>query len=308
VLLDEVLPVVQNGRYMRYELTALSVAVRAHQDLGELELASQMAKETLEIARAIKDEAQEAVAAASLSGINALMGELPDALRAREQAIAIRRRQGDEGALPYDLANQAELLVRLGRNADAAKILDELDAGAAAGLEAYVGRRRRAAYIRGLSATTLLRCDEARRSFERVGTFGPSTETAALMTPIVAALCQGRGRRALTLPADMNAVVAREAGYWLAAAALEHGDAPAAQAEASRALASLGNTTNNELRWRLEAVVAAAAKSRGGTQGAGASGRAQAAVNGIRAGWKEAFAAYETRPDLMALRKRAGVE
>jgi len=311
-LIDEVLPVVQNGRYRGYELTARSVAARAHQELGQLDLARQMSKDTLDIARAIKDEAQEAVAAASLSGVNALMGELPDALRAREQVVAIRRRQGDQGALPYDLANQAELLIRLGRNADAAKVLSELDAGAAAGLEAYVGRRRRVAYLRGLNATTLLRCDEARRSFERVASFGPSNETAALMTPIIVAFCGARGvahrEKALTLPADMNAVLTREAGYWLAAAALERGDAPAAQAEASRALTSLGNATNNELRWRLEAVVAAAARSRSGTREDGSSGRAQAAVNGIRAAWKEAFSAYASRPDLMALRKHAGLE
>jgi tetratricopeptide (TPR) repeat protein/predicted Ser/Thr protein kinase len=310
-LVDEVLPAVQKGRYRGYELTARSVAARAHQDLGELDLARQMSKDTLEIAKAIKDEAQEAVAAASLSGVSALMGELPDALRAREQVVAIRRRQGDQGALPYDLANQAELLIRLGRNADAAKVLDELDAGAAAGLEGYVGRRRRVAYIRGLSATTLLRCDEALASFERVARFGPSTETAAMMTPIVASLCRARvgpRERGMTLPADMSAVFAREAGYWLAAAALERGDAAAAHEEASRALRSLGNATNNELRWRLEAVVAAAARSQGSTEGEGSSERAQVAINGIRSAWQEGFSQYGSRPDLTALRKRAGVQ
>ncbi len=102
----------------------------------------------LAAAEAVKDESQIAIAANNLASVTATLGHYPEALRLRERAEAIHRRQGDQASLPYDLANRADLLIRLGRGDQAAAALDEIDKGIAAGLPAYKSRARRLTFLR----------------------------------------------------------------------------------------------------------------------------------------------------------------
>ena len=160
-----VLPFLKSKSYRRFELYALSVASRAHERLDELEQARQISSEGLSVAETVKDESQIARAANNLASVTATLGHYADALRLRERAEAIHKRQGDKASLPYDLANRADLLIRLGRGDQAAAALEEIDKGIADGLPAYQSRARRLAFLRLFAAATALRCDEVDRRF-----------------------------------------------------------------------------------------------------------------------------------------------
>ena len=303
-LLAEALPFVKNGRYRRLELTALSIMARAHERTGNPGEARRIASEVLAVADAIGDEIQAANAASSLASVTAGLGTLPDALRLRERADAIHRRQDDKAALPYDLTNRADLLIRLGRGDEARALLAEVDAGIAAGIESYVGRRRRATFLRAFHGVTVLRCSEALPLLDALVADTKPNDSATVLAPALQRFCAARlGRRAAgPLPpaaSDADQVAARERQYWLAAAALRHGDGANSAVEAERGLALLGDLPNDELRWRLAAVGAAAARQRGDSAAASRLASAsREALGRLRTIWKTDLDAYERRPDL----------
>ena len=111
------------------------------------------AQRALEIAQKIQDDTQVALALENLAGQSSTLGFLPDALRYRERAEEIHRRQGNAYVLAFDLTNRAELLIRLGHGEKAETLLREVDAGIAKGIDAYVGRARRQKVLRTLRAT-----------------------------------------------------------------------------------------------------------------------------------------------------------
>ncbi|HEX6160234.1 MAG TPA: hypothetical protein VF111_08725, partial [Thermoanaerobaculia bacterium] len=311
-LVNEVLPFFKTNRYRGYELTARSIASRAHQTLDQLELAKQMSTEILSIARMLKDEAKEALGARNLAYVTAALGQYPEALRLREQSEAILRRQGDQATLAYELANRADLLIRLGRFAEADAVLRELEAGIAAKKDAYVGRARRAAYLRAFIAAASLRCDEALRFVRVVESHGAANESAAVLAPAIGAFCAARlGMRtpkAEPLSAQDDPTLARELQYWRAAAALAGNDAGGALEHAARGLQLLGTLPNDELRWRLAIIAAIASRRLGGEpEGTRMAGVARTALDRIKQTWGADFAPYETRADLAELRKRSGV-
>ena len=123
-LLAAVLPFLKENRYRRFELLGLSVASRAHARLDALDEAQRMTSNVLQVAETLKDEGQVALAAANLANFTTALGNYPEALRLRLRAEDIRKRQGDNGALPYDLANRADLLIRLGRASEAGRRLE----------------------------------------------------------------------------------------------------------------------------------------------------------------------------------------
>lgn len=306
-LIDEVLPFVKERRYRRHELTALSVAARAHERTGNLAEARRIASEVLAMADSIGDETQAAIAASSLASVTTTLGGLPEALRLRERADAIHRRQGDRAMLPYDLTNRADLLIRLGRGTEARALLSEVEAGIAAGIETYAGRRRRASFLRAFDAATELRCADALPLLDPLVADTRANDTTAVLAPAVQRFCQDRlGRHVVQvappLPPDADDPATRERQYWLAAAALQRGDAAAAAAEAGRGLTLLGDRANDELRWRLAAVAAVAARQQG-DQAASArlSADARAASDRLRTTWRTDLDTYERRPDLAEL-------
>ena len=70
----------------------------------------------------------------------------------------------------------------------------------------------------------------------------------------------------------------------------------------------LSRVGNDELQWRLAAIGCLSARStHDAASEATMRARAQEALGRIRVSWGDYLAAYEARPDLVELRKRAGL-
>ena len=309
-IVKQVLPFLQSNRYWRMELTAQSIAARAHEAMGDFEQARRMSTEVLGVAERIKDESQTALAATNLASVTTSLGDYPAALRLRERAEPIHRRQQDKSSLPYDLANRADLLIRLGRGKDADAALSELEAGIAARLDAYVGRTRRAIFLRALAAAVELRCGDALSHLRRLARDAKARDSSAIMAPVLEVFCEAVERKPASRPLgrdDTDVVLARERQYWIAAAALRRGDPRAALAAAREGLRLLGTTPNAELRWRLAAAGAPAAAAIGDPGQAELEATARESIGALQSSWQGDFAAYAQRADLADLRKRSGI-
>jgi len=303
----------KTNKYHRLELFGLSVMSRAYQQLDDLDRARAISTDVVAAAEAVHDDVQVGIALSNLASVATALGQLPQALAYRERAEAIRRSQRDASALPYDLANRADLLIRLGRLDDAARVLDELDAGVKAGIDAYVGRARRAAFLRAMADAAALRPDSAIRRLKDVR---PSADGDSVSVLAPALLEYGRAR--LRLPAaaarppaaaesGVSPALARERQYWRAAAAYERGRLAAALADAEHGLALLGEMSNDELRWRLATIGTLALRALGDVDRAGEMrGRADGALARLRARWPSGVEIYEKRPDLAELKARLG--
>jgi tetratricopeptide (TPR) repeat protein len=305
----------KTNNYRRLELFGLSVMSRAYQQLDDLDRARAISADVVVTAEAIRDEVQVGIALSNLASVATALGQLPQALAYRERAEAIRRRQKDESALPYDLTNRADLLIRLGRLDDASRVLDELDAGVRAGIDAYVGRARRAAFLRALADATTLRPGDAIRRLKGLKPFADG-DSVSILAPALLEYAQARlGRRAgagrpAAIPADtppVDPALARERQYWRAAAALKLGRASEALAEAARGQELLGGMSNDELRWRLAALGTLALRALGEPEKArGAFAAAGQALQRLRSSWPDGIDTYEKRPDLAELKARLG--
>jgi tetratricopeptide (TPR) repeat protein/tRNA A-37 threonylcarbamoyl transferase component Bud32 len=310
-LVDAELPFLRQNRYRRFELDALSIKSRALERLDRLEEAREMAAGVLSVAETVQDEAKIAVASATLASVLTSLGRYPEALRLRERVETIRSSQGDNAALPYDLANRADVLIRLGRSEEADRVLAQLEAGIAARLPAYVGRMRRVNFLRTMQAAIDLRCPDVRRFAARIDPGGPN-DIARALTPAFVEFCVARERRPAPAAApqspDVERAIASDRDYWLGAAALERGDAKAALKHASEGVELLGSISNDELRWRLAAVGSAAARRLDDAPRADAMlSMTRDAFERLRGTWKDDLVSYEQRPDLLYLRKEAGL-
>ena len=303
------------NRYRRYELTALSILSRAHDALGQYPEARTLAEEALRKADEIKDEGQAAEALENLAGVANATGDLPTAVAHRLRAVDIHRRQNEHSVLGYDLVNTADLLIRLGRHADAATLLDDLDAGVAQGLDAYQPRARRAAALRALSAAIQQRPVPARAFAAEARTEDDppdsTSQFATSLTAYVGTIDNARPRRApAKAPAGaVTSASGREIRYWDLLARLESGDARGALAGVESTLSAEGATTSYEFEWRIAAIGAAAARQIGDKiREAVRRERASAALARLRAAWQNDLALYESRPDLVVLRRKAGLD
>jgi serine/threonine protein kinase len=302
------------NKYRRYELLGLSVMSRAYEQLDDLDRARAISTDVVATAEALGDDVQVGMALSNLASVAAALGQLPQALAYRERAEEIRRRQNDASALPYDLANRAELLICLGRLDDASHVLEELDAGIKAGIDAYVGRSRRAAFLRALTAVTALRPQDAVRILRTVQ---PSDggDSVSVLAPVLLHYSQARlgprsgTSRGSTIPGRevVDPALARERQYWRAAVLLERGNATGALAEADRGLQLVGQMSNDELRWRLAALGALALRAMGDSgRERDMLSRAEQALARLRSNWPTGIEAYEKRPDLAELKARLG--
>ena len=309
--LETALPFLREHRYRRFELLGLSIATRAHSGLDSLDEARRLGSSVLEMSEKLEDQGQIALAAGNLAGVTAALGNYPAALRLRLRAEEIHKRQGDNDALPYDLANRADLLIRLGRADDADVPLQELEAGISAKIDSFVTRQTRALFFRAFASATQQRCADARPFLRRLDGFGPERTVPGILGPAVARYCDaldGRPTGTVQRIDGIDPPLLRERVYWLAASYLNEGDWESALKEAESGLELLGTTSNDELRWRLAAVGAAAARETAKTSMMTAFLKtARDALSRLQAGWGEDFATYARRPDLAALRNRAGV-
>jgi tetratricopeptide (TPR) repeat protein len=313
-LADGAVSYLKPNSYRRLELFGLSVMSRAYKQLDDLDRARAISADVVAAAEAIRDDVQVGIALSNLASVATALGQFPQALAHRERAEAIRRSQNDVSALPYDLANRADLLIRLGRPDEASRALDELDAGIKAGIDAYAGRARRAVYLRGLAAVTALRPQDAIRHLRGVQPSGDGDE-ASILAPVLLGYAQARLARrtgpgtptAATTGAMADPAPARERQYWLAATALEQGKAAQALAEAERGLELLGEMSNDELRWRLAAVGTLALRAAGKADRARElRALADKALVRLRSDWPNGLDTYEKRPDLAELITRLG--
>ena len=312
-LVEGAVAFLKEHRERRLGLYGLLIMSRAYQMLDELERARAASADVVATAEAMHDNEQLAIALSNLASVASSLGQLPQALAHRERAEAIRRGQQNASALPYDLVNRADLLIALGRFDDADRVLDELDAGIQAGIEAYVGRRRLATYLRAMADLESLRCADALRHLASLAP-SPLADSVSIMAPVLLEFAQARLRHpprgprqdtAAAGPSDRSLV--GEWNYWRAAAALERGRAADALAGAQRGLARLGELPNDELRWRLAALGAAAARSLGQAETDRAMRvSAQEALARLRSDWPAGLDLYLQRPDLAGLVSRLG--
>ena len=313
-VVEGVRPFLHDGHYRRLELLALSIESRAYEALGRYATARALAADVLKAAEDLKDDAEVALAVDQFSALAAASGALPDALQLRVRAEALTRARHNVTQLPFDLTLHAELLIRLGRFAEADTVLAELEAGIDQRVDAYVARQRKTVQLRALADTEQHRFQEAERRSGLVVDASREADTTSRLAAVLLANARGQLKRppdARDRFSDDNSgslAFVTELRYWRALALLSRGRAPAALAEVTSALAALEQAPSPEAAWRLEAVGAAAAGRSGDPARAGQfAGRAGAALARLRADWKGDAVAYEARPDLIDLRRMAGL-
>jgi tetratricopeptide (TPR) repeat protein len=304
------LPFLRENRYRRYELFALGIQARALLQLGRVEESRQQAASMLAAAESVQDESQIAIAAGNLAAATTALGVYPEALALRQRVVEIRTRLGDRESLPYDVANLADVLIRLGRASEASAVLATLDAGIASGAESFQRLQRRSAYLHALLSATALECGRVAGHVAAFRDDRAATDSAGALTPALASFCAarlGRSSRVSDPAPGTDPSVVRERRYWTAAAALERGNVEAALREVDAGLAALGTLPNDELRWRLAAVGRAAALSGNDARRASEFETiARTALDRLRSDyWKTDTEGYLHRPDLEYLRKRA---
>jgi tetratricopeptide (TPR) repeat protein/predicted Ser/Thr protein kinase len=301
----------RTNRYLNWQLNALNIAARAYRAQDDITKAHELSMEAVRIAEAMRNESQIADVRTTLASQAAAIGSLPEALTNRTQAEEIHRRQNDVAALPYDLTNRAEVLIQLGRFDDASKALDEVEEGVGKGLEAYAERKSRVGLLRTHLAIVNQRYADAEQTAAAV-TFDPAdVDSVAVLLPVMREYARARLRQK-PVQADRAVIgspaLRRERQYWIAAIEDARGDAQRALAAATDGLQMLSRVGNDELQWRLAAVGCLSARSiHDAASEAAMKARAQEALGRIRASWGDYLAAYEARPDLVELRKRAGL-
>ena len=312
-LIDRTLPFLKERHYSRLELTALVTAARAYEGMGRLEEQLNAATSALAIAEANHDEANAANALESLASHANTTGALPKALGYRERCEAIHGRLGDRQSLPYDIALRADLLIRLGRGDEAQPLFVDLDNGRAAGIDAYRNRTRRAEALRALRAAIAQNFPDAVRRSETLLADRTRNDSAHDLATVL--LWYARARRGAShappnaydgLDRDANDAEPRELAYWEAMAHVAAGDPKSALAVVERDFAIVAVGRSDERDWRMAAIGTVAANAiRDGDRMERLRGIARAALDRLRAAWKDAAVRYLQRPDLRGLLEQA---
>lgn len=305
----------QSRRYRRYEILAASILSRAYEGLGQYRDARVVAEQALAAATEINDDGQIAEALENLGGQSNALGALPEALRHRLRGLEIHRRKSDVSRVAYDLTNTADLLIRLGRPAEASALLDEIDAGVAQKIEAYVGRARRAAALRLMRAAIEQQPADIRQyadSLLQPSAAKPDTgaQLATVLLRYAEALTgSAKPRAASTAPlvGSVASATGREARYWDLLTRLALGDSRALTG-AEETLASRDANLSYEFEWRIAAIGAAAARRLNlPERERPLRARARGALERLRTEWQSDVATYESRADLLELRRAAGL-
>jgi hypothetical protein len=287
------------------------VAASAYVSLDDLTKSNELATEMLRVGRTLGDDIVIRRALGTLARQEAALGNLPAALKYRIEGVDMSRR-GAPDALPYDLLNRAEVSIRLGRLDDALKDIQEVERGIAAGIEAYVGRQRAVHSLRAYLAIVSGRIDDAIASASRVEASARPPDTALLMAQPLLDYANARKRRIpprteSDSPSNASATMARERRYWLASAHLLAGNPGEALRVSSIDLETLAKE-NDELRWRLATLGAAASRElENQQQFESLRALAQEAFARLRSKWGNDAAAYEARKDLDGLRSMIGL-
>ena len=285
---------------------ALQILVRAADTRGDLDAADHAARELLAMGTAAADRVTIAAAADALGTSLARRGRLPHALEQTERALQLYDEQGSELSATYTRLRRAELLVRLGRLADARDQLRELAAAGAAARELGVAV---SPYLEGVQATLALNegraadaaraaCQDRRQVDDRIW------RVDMLLVCAAARARQGdrAGARrasdaalALARPLDDRVTLAQAlaASAAIAEASRQPDDALARGREALGVYEPL---QADEPAWRLHAVLSRAAGAAGRSDEAQQSAEAaRAAFERLRQGWPpDALVSYLT--------------
>ena len=302
------------GKYVRNESDAKNIRSRALEALERYDDASALAQDVLRLSESMGDEAQAAVALENLAGQFTKLGRLPEALAHRIRIEKIHRDSRNIGSLAFDLPNRAELLILLGRGAEAEQALQEVDRGAADGIQAFVDRKRRVALLRALRAATEERFADvetlAAGARPADAAKPDNTWTHAQVLAEWARAALGQSRTAVAVIADWPSSVSspplrRELSYWVGLTVLARGDRATARRVVDTVIADPAGQRNVELRWRLRAVSGLAAAD-GPVAVTGASNRRASEDDLARllAAWPQDGPAYAARPDAVTLRGR----
>ena len=320
---DEALTVAEDAadffrtrRIQRAELSALTIVARAHENLGNIAVARDVAGQVLSTAERVQDDAQAANALESLAGLSTVLGRLPEALVFRQRIEQIHTKQQERVALPYDLTNRAYLLIRLGRAAEAEPVLQTVEDGIAQGLEAYAGRARRVRLLRAVQAAvnrdfpTVLK---ATRSLAGAAKPDSTTLNATALRELALAEL-GRTEPRLRTSREMLLAVSpspgdvQEVQFLQLAAMLARRDFRAVLDGVVRTMSDKSFHPSDEATWRVAAVGAAAARQlRDEQRQRQLTEQATQALERLRKAWNREAQTYESRPDLIELRKRAGL-
>lgn len=295
------------GRYLRQEADAKNVIARAQEQLGAFDEASRLTREVLQYAESIGDDAVASDALQNLAGQFENLGHLPEALAALQRTEAIYRRQGKEASLPVTLTRQAEVLILLGRGAEAEGKLDEVDLRIASGRDQDVRRPRHVARLRALRAVTEGRLADVATHAAAADVRPPEApDPVALSARVLGEYARARLGKGRTPPAVIvgwlgDAAAAgqrRELTYWVALTLMARNDAARAGPLAAAEWTAVGSTGSLELRWRLAAAA--------GLSGATMPPRAtETSLQALRALWVGYDAsAYFRRADLAPLVSR----
>jgi tetratricopeptide (TPR) repeat protein len=309
----------KEGGYEQSQRLGLTLLASAYAGTGELERSRAAYEQVLEALRKADDAAGTAVTSERLSGVLLDMGRLPEAMQALQVSLELNRRAGNQLALAFNLTRETELLARLGRLPEAAKKLADLRNALRAGNESIVAR---AASVSLAGARVALISNNWRRALaeasQAVNLMPPDQPSAKLNAELFASLALARlgrsresiadARLALSHAEGLNnpraLITVRELVASIFSAAGDH-DAAHAAAEAATKLAAA--IPNHEASWRLESMAAISAAANKSTD---AQAHRSAAANHLKAlqdSWgAEAFAAYNSRPDVMELRRRVG--
>jgi hypothetical protein len=238
---------------------------------------------------------------------------LPEALADIEQVEHIHRTQKDQSALPSDLVRRAELLICLGRGAEADAVLREVEQGMAAGFDSYTSRRPVVTELRMLRASVDGSFAAAAALPAALSTppAAPGVDGVSLFSRVLAEHARAELGESQIAAAEIarwpgyttDRVLSRELTYWVGDTLIARGAARSAYALVSAALAAPGGQGNFELRWRLEATAARAVPDAAPIDGASMASRARADLQRLSDLWRGDATSHLARPDLAALRR-----
>jgi tetratricopeptide (TPR) repeat protein len=323
-LIERSLAFYKEGGYEQNERLALTLLASAYAGTGELERARTTYEQLVRAGREINDASGTAHASERLAGVLMDLGRLPDALEASRETLDINRRVGNQRSLPFNLNREAELLGRLGRLREAEEALRTLQASLDRGDEAYEPRRANITLARANLdmikldwQATLTAAETARKSA------GAEEESLRILAELTASVARAnlavtRGATAIITSAIARTesqnnprllLTARELAVAALAAAGEH---EAAHVAAETAIVQAETTPNQESAWRLHAMAASCATQtalKGGmTDSTDHRSAALKHLADLQKTWNaQAFASYIARPDVAALKKRAGI-
>jgi hypothetical protein len=244
-------------------------------------------------------------------------GSLPEALALVARLEDSHRRQENTRDLPFDLAQRAELLIRLGRMDDADAALAEIAEKDRAGVASFTARRRKVTQLRALMAAERGLFEAAEASgLDAVAASASlkKPDTTQYQAAVLLAYAGARLRRPERVMSKPDADTGsrsfqREFRYWRALELLARENFTAALRESDAALAGIERPPSAEYEWRMAAIASQAARKSGDVARADTmQARSRAALQRVRDAWKTDAVAYERRADLMDRKREIGID